>query len=242
MGASKRTAMEVDQNDMPTKPTTNLKLKVLTAKIKPQDLEWRRADGQRVLVYVDARCVRRRLNEAFGIMNWQVHYKDLTNGGVSCIISVWDDTKKHWIEKEDVGTESNFEPIKGGRSDAFKRAAGVIGIGQELYDYPAVYLPDNYQTKYLTFEIKKQLISLSESLYSGKEKRGSITLTMGSEMQQDLSASLDYEEGKKQIETEVSKMTNKDALAQLWNNMDDVYKDDSLLRQKFTDKRKDIEK
>jgi hypothetical protein len=38
-----------------------------------------------------------------------------------------------WISKEDGGENSDIEPVKGGLSDAFKRAAVSWGIGRYLY-------------------------------------------------------------------------------------------------------------
>ena len=45
-----------------------------------------------------------------------------------------------WIEKQDVGTESNTEPEKGQASDAFKRAGFNWGIGRELYTAPFIWI------------------------------------------------------------------------------------------------------
>ena len=46
-----------------------------------------------------------------------------------CILSIWDDEKQQWVQKEDVGTESDYEKAKGAASDSFKRACFNIGIG-----------------------------------------------------------------------------------------------------------------
>lgn len=40
--------------------------------------------------------------------------------------------------KQDVGTESNTEAVKGESSDSFKRAAVLWGIGRELYTSPHI--------------------------------------------------------------------------------------------------------
>lgn len=60
-----------------------------------------------------------------------------------CILSIWDDEKKQWVQKEDVGTESEYEKVKGAASDSFKRACFNIGIGRELYSAPFIYIPIN---------------------------------------------------------------------------------------------------
>jgi hypothetical protein len=44
-----------------------------------------------------------------------------------------------WIPKEDVGTESNTEAVKGAFSDSMKRACFNWGIGRELYTAPFIY-------------------------------------------------------------------------------------------------------
>ena len=54
--------------------------------------------------------------------------------------SVWDQEKKQWIAKEDVGTESNVEREKGLASDSFKRAAVNWGVGRELYTAPDIVI------------------------------------------------------------------------------------------------------
>lgn len=93
--------------------------------------------GCSLLLYKDARVDMRILDETFGPMNWQRHHgRDNAN----CIISVWDDDKKQWIEKEDTGTESNTEAAKGLASDSFKRAGFNWGIGRELYDAPFIWV------------------------------------------------------------------------------------------------------
>lgn len=93
--------------------------------------------GCSLLLYKDARVDMRILDETFGPMNWQRHHgRDNAN----CIISVWDDDKKQWIEKEDTGTESNTEAVKGLASDSFKRAGFNWGIGRELYDAPFIWV------------------------------------------------------------------------------------------------------
>ena len=47
------------------------------------------------------------------------------------------------MQKEDVGTESDYEKAKGAASDSFKRACFNIGIGRELYSAPFIYIPIN---------------------------------------------------------------------------------------------------
>lgn len=92
--------------------------------------------GVQLLLYKDARCDQNILDETVGPMNWQRHH---SRDNANCIVSLWDDTKKQWIEKEDTGTESNTEAAKGLASDSFKRACFNWGIGRELYTSPFIW-------------------------------------------------------------------------------------------------------
>ena len=62
-----------------------------------------------LLLYKDARVDQNILDESVGQMNWQKHY---SRENANCIVSIWDDEKKQWIEKEDTGTESFSEAEK----------------------------------------------------------------------------------------------------------------------------------
>ena len=99
-----------------------------------------------ILAYKDARVDMNRLDEAFGIFGWK---REHTRDNKNCIISIWDAENKHWVSKEDTGTESNTEQAKGLASDSFKRAGFNVGIGRELYDYPiiSIRLNDDEVTK-----------------------------------------------------------------------------------------------
>ena len=93
--------------------------------------------GVSLLLYKDARVDQRMLDEEVGPMNWQRKH---TRDNANCIVSIWDEDKKRWIEKEDTGTESNTEAEKGLASDSFKRACFNWGIGRELYTAPFIWV------------------------------------------------------------------------------------------------------
>lgn len=95
--------------------------------------------GVSILLYKDARVDQRILDETFGAMNWQRSHQTI-EGRLYCTISVWDEDKKAWVSKQDVGTESNTEAEKGQASDSFKRAAFNWGIGRELYSAPFIWI------------------------------------------------------------------------------------------------------
>lgn len=97
------------------------------------------AVGTTILLYKDARVDMNILDETVGTMNWQREHS-VVNGNLYCTISIWDEEKKQWISKSDVGTESNTEKEKGQASDSFKRAGFNWGIGRELYSAPFVYI------------------------------------------------------------------------------------------------------
>lgn len=92
-----------------------------------------------LLIYKDARVDMRMLDEVFGCMNWQRTH-ELINGNLFCNIDIWDDDKKVWVRKQDVGVESKTEQQKGEASDSFKRAGFTVGIGRELYSSPFIWV------------------------------------------------------------------------------------------------------
>ena len=93
--------------------------------------------GVFLLLYKDARCDMNILDETVGPLNWtRSHTRDNAN----CIVSLWDESKKTWVSKEDTGTESYTEKEKGLASDSFKRACFNWGIGRELYTAPSIWI------------------------------------------------------------------------------------------------------
>lgn len=101
--------------------------------------------GCSLLLYKDARCDMKILDETVGAENWQRSH-ELINGNLFCNVSIYDDEKKIWITKQDVGTESYTEKEKGQASDAFKRACFNWGIGRELYTAPFIWIPNSEVT------------------------------------------------------------------------------------------------
>ena len=126
--------------------------------LKADEIECRIArfidTGVALLLYKDARCDMRILDEVYGPLNWQCEY---SRDNANCTVSIWDDNKKQWIRKEDTGTESNTEKEKGLASDSFKRACFKWGIGRELYTAPDILInikrADAYKCKFVVREI-----------------------------------------------------------------------------------------
>lgn len=95
----------------------------------------------RVLAYIDARDVQKRLDDVFGVMGWSATYP---RDGY-CEITVVDPDGRI-VTKGNFGSESNVEAEKGKASDAFKRAAVLFGVGRYLYslDSPWVDILDDW--------------------------------------------------------------------------------------------------
>ena len=108
--------------------------------------------GVSLLLYKDARCDMARLDKTVGAMNWQrEHSRDNAN----CKVSIWDDDKKIWVSKEDVGVASRTEAEKGLASDSFKRSCVCWGIGRELYTAPFIWISgDPDKLKWERFNVK----------------------------------------------------------------------------------------
>lgn len=116
------------------------------------EIEWRvlratkdKTKGQ-VAAFVDSRAIQKRLDDVLGRDNWQnrlctVPGKD--NGSTThiCEISIFYADRGEWITKSDGAGCTDIEPIKGGLSNAFKRAASMWGIGRYLYNLTGIWIP-----------------------------------------------------------------------------------------------------
>ena len=83
------------------------------------------------LAYITSRAGMARLDTVMGPSNWKDEYTAGPAGGVLCSLSLRIDGE--WITKQDGADNTNFEAVKGGFSDAFKRACVKWGIGRYLY-------------------------------------------------------------------------------------------------------------
>jgi hypothetical protein len=88
-----------------------------------------------ILAYKDARVDMNRLDDVVGAWYWKREHFD---NNTRCKVSIWNESIKEWISKEDIGTASNTEAEKWLASDSFKRACFNWGIWRELYDYPVI--------------------------------------------------------------------------------------------------------
>lgn len=106
-------------------------------------------NGFSLLLYKDARCDMRILDETFGIGNWQRHH-EVINDNLFCNVGVRFERENgfgEWVWKQDVGTESFTEKQKGEASDSFKRACFNWGIGRELYTAPSIWINNEGDVK-----------------------------------------------------------------------------------------------
>ena len=96
--------------------------------------------GVQLLLYKDARVDQKILDESFGLFNWQRSHQCI-DGSVYCTVAVYDQEKKEWISKQDVGSAGFAEKEKSLASDSFKRACFNLGVGRELYSAPFIWIP-----------------------------------------------------------------------------------------------------
>lgn len=94
--------------------------------------------GVSLLIYKDARCDMRILDETVGPEGWQKRFYEC-KGTLFCEIGI--KTDDGWVWKGDAGAPSNQEAEKGEASDSFKRAGFNWGIGRELYTAPFIWVP-----------------------------------------------------------------------------------------------------
>ena len=106
-------------------------------------------NGVQLLLYKDARCDMRILDETVGPENWQKSFYE-HKGTLFCRVGIFckvgarvnpTDNVCEWVWKADAGEPSNMSAQKGEASDAFKRACTNWGIGRELYTSPFIWVP-----------------------------------------------------------------------------------------------------
>lgn len=92
-----------------------------------------------MLTYVQRKAIIDRLDAVVGPNNWQDTYEMWTGGeSAKCKLSLR--ISGEWITKEDAAAETDIEAVKGGITNALKRAASKWGIGLYLYDFPTCWL------------------------------------------------------------------------------------------------------
>ncbi len=133
-----------------TRQVQDTMLKQLKDPFEPKFVKWRvGATNQEktkgiALAYIDSREVKKRFDEVCGLMGWQDRLIPVDNGFISEIDIKFDN---EWVTKSNAAGNTKVEPIKGGASDAFKRAASKWGVGHYLYYLPNVWVDIKPQGK-----------------------------------------------------------------------------------------------
>ena len=116
-----------------------------------EEIEWRvvmtnkdKTSGQ-VAAFVDSRAIQKRLDTVIGRENWQNRFvtiagRDNNSTAHICEISIYNAERGEWITKSDGAGCTDIEPIKGGLSNAYKRAASMWGIGRYLYELGNIWV------------------------------------------------------------------------------------------------------
>jgi hypothetical protein len=140
---------------------TDLNLTKLGEPFPPERVEWRAGSTNQdkskalALAYIDSRAVMDRFDDAVGPENWQNDYRTGPDGGVLAGIGIR--IGGEWVWKWDGAENSDFEGVKGGLSDSFKRAAVKWGIGRYLYDVPAIWVDCEQRGKTVVLKSKPKL-------------------------------------------------------------------------------------
>lgn len=182
-------------------------LKKLKDKFANEDLEFRVGATNKdktmglALAYVQARAIQTRLDEVLGTDKWKVAYREIT-GGFICTLSIF--INGEWISKEDGANTTDFESIKGGISNAFKRvAASGFGIGRYLYNAKSRWYPIKQQGNGYTFIEEPKLELKDEDTKEKIKTSESISINFGKYKGQTLNEI--YEKDKKYIDYLIDK-------------------------------------
>jgi hypothetical protein len=111
-----------------------------------KDVEWKiqcatkDKDRGMAVAYLNSRAIQTRLDEIIGAGNWKNSYVPWQNNAQLCGLSIYNSERGEWVTKYDGADKTDIEPVKGGLSDSFKRAACLWGIGRYLYELGGVWV------------------------------------------------------------------------------------------------------
>jgi hypothetical protein len=120
-------------------------LKRLSDFFTAEDVEWKpitiskKTNKGLAAAYITNRAIMDRLDEVVGPENWRNEFTTGPGGGVLCGLSIR--VGQEWVTKWDGAENTDIEPVKGGLSNAMRRAAVQWGIGRYLYDLPQQWAP-----------------------------------------------------------------------------------------------------
>ena len=164
------------------------------------DIEWKiQATNQEktkalVVPFIDSRAVQYRLDEVAGAGNWHCRYKPwhtverqdkksrerVACPSQLCGLYLYDAEHGRWIGKWDGAENTEIEPVKGGLSDAFKRAAVLWGIGRYIYGLENTWVSiDPSRPKEIPQEELKKLAQRYERLVKEYRKTGHVPPAAG---------------------------------------------------------------
>jgi hypothetical protein len=109
------------------------------------------------------------LDEIVGPFNWKNLYSLWQDNSQICGISIFNAERNEWVTKFDGAENSEIEPIKGGLSDSFKRAASAWGVGRYLYEIDGVWVEIEQKGK--SSAIKDNQKGKLESAYNAAVSR-----------------------------------------------------------------------
>ncbi len=124
-----------------------MNLKLLAEPFAANEVEWRVGQAgkkgeevwAKVLAYITNRAIMERLDEVCGPESWRNEFRYEPSGAILCGISIRvvkpeNSAEREWVTKWDGAEATDIEAVKGGLSNAMKRAAVQWGIGRYLYD------------------------------------------------------------------------------------------------------------
>ncbi|WP_432353317.1 Rad52/Rad22 family DNA repair protein [Anaerotruncus rubiinfantis] len=172
----------------------------LAAPFPACDVEWRvqntTQDKSRGMAvpFIDSRAIQNRLDSVVGIYNWKTEYRPWhqvekgdkerkakqdgtpkeVNASQLCGLSIYCEERKEWVPKWDGAENSDIEPVKGGISDSFKRAAVLWNVGRYLYDLDPVWV--DIEPRGRSFAIQKHELERLDREYERavQKKFGSV--------------------------------------------------------------------
>ena len=119
--------------------------------------------------YIDSRAIQKRLDDAVGALNWSNHFSAWQDKAQICGISIFNEDRREWVTKHDGAENSDIEAIKGGLTDAFKRAAVLWGIGRYLYQIDGIWVEVEQRGK--SYLIKDNQLPKLRAAYEAAVKR-----------------------------------------------------------------------
>ena len=117
-----------------------------------------------LLLYQDARCGMKYLDQVIGVNKWQKKYYEV-RGLVICSLGIYDEDLQQWLWKDDTGTAGSIEEEKSVISDSFKRCCVCWGLARELYSSPNIWVEikskhDKFYVRSITYNENREIKTL----------------------------------------------------------------------------------